>query len=54
MNTGALGHGLAVAVGMALAAKKTAQPIELTVSWETASKRKVRYGRPPWRDLTIN
>jgi transketolase len=36
-NTGALGHGLALAVGMALAAKKTAAPTGSLPLWETAN-----------------
>ena len=50
MNSGSLGHGLPVSVGMALAGKITGY-IPL---WATARSRKALYGKALWRQATIS
>ncbi len=55
MNSGSLGHGLPVCVGMAKAAKMDHKDRRVYVpSWETVSWRKDRLGRLPWRHISIS
>ena len=48
-NTGPLGHGLPVAVGMALAARWTARHAASSCSPATVNCRRAACGRPRWR-----
>lgn len=54
MNSGSLGHGLPVSVGMALAGRWINQDIVFIRLWETESWRKGLYGRAQWQLLIIN
>lgn len=53
MNSGSLGHGLPVCVGMALAGKMNKKSTECTPSWGTVSWQKALYGKAPWLPASI-
>lgn len=48
MNSGSLGHGLPVCVGMAIASKMDKKIIEYTLLWVTESWRKALCGKARW------
>lgn len=48
-NSGALGHGLSIRVGCAIAAKMDKSLIALLFLWATVSRVKAQYMRLPWR-----
>ncbi len=55
MNSGSLGHGLPVCVGMAQAAKMDRQSTAASMwSWETASWRKGLSGRALWQHISTS
>lgn len=54
MNSGSLGHGLPVCVGMALAGKKIRKTIVYILLWVTVSWQKDLFGKGLWRLISIN
>ena len=54
MNSGSLGHGLPVCVGMALAGKKVRKTIVYILLWVTVSWQKDLFGKGLWRLISIN
>lgn len=54
LNTGALGHGLPVAVGIALAAKRDNNPVAYLSSPAMANWRRAATGRPRWSPPTTS
>ena len=54
MNSGSLGHGLPVCVGMALAGKWTKNHIVFIQLWEMVSWQRVLCGKALWLAININ
>ena len=53
MNSGSLGHGLPVCVGMAMAGNVMAETTAFTRSWVTENWQRAPSGKQPWRHTSI-
>ena len=54
MNSGSLGHGLSVSVGLALAERMNGSGARVYVVMGTANWRKAPFGKEPWRAVIIS